>query len=101
MGEAREEAARDLQQTLLVTTPLILTAIAVAFAFRCGLFNIGGQGQFWVGLIAALWIGTHLEAAPRPFHILLALIAAIVAGAIWGGVAGLLKASVGAHEVIT
>jgi simple sugar transport system permease protein len=100
-GEARDDAARDLQQTLLVTTPLILTAIAVAFAFRCGLFNIGGQGQFWVGLIAALWIGTHFEGAPRPFHILLALIAAIVAGAIWGGIAGLLKASVGAHEVIT
>jgi simple sugar transport system permease protein len=100
-GESRDEAARDLQQTLLVTAPLILTALAVAFAFRCGLFNIGGQGQLWVGLIAALWVGTHLEGTPRPLHILLGILAAIFAGAVWGGIAGLLKASVGAHEVIT
>ena len=100
-GEAREDAANDLQQTLIVTTPLILTAIAVAFAFRCGLFNIGGQGQYWVGFIAALWIGTHLEGAPRPLHILVAIVASIVAGALWGGIAGLLKATVGAHEVTT
>jgi general nucleoside transport system permease protein len=101
MGEAREDAADDLQQTLILTTPLILTAIAVAFAFRCGLFNIGGQGQYWVGFIAALYIGTHLEGTPRPLHVLLAILASIVAGGIWGGIAGLFKATVGAHEVIT
>jgi simple sugar transport system permease protein len=100
-GEAREAAANDLQQTLILMTPLILTAIAVAFAFRCGLFNIGGQGQYWVGFIAALYVGTQLEGTPRPLHILLALVAAIVAGGIWGGIAGILKATVGAHEVIT
>ena len=49
-GDERRIAAKDLQQTLRVTTPLILTALAVAFAFRAGLFNIGGQGQYWVGL---------------------------------------------------
>ena len=100
-GDARDDAARDLQQTLLVATPLILTALAVAFAFRCGLFNIGGQGQFWVGLIAAVWIGTHFEGMPRPLHVLIALVGSIAAGMIWGGIAGLLKAAVGAHEVIT
>jgi general nucleoside transport system permease protein len=100
-GEAREDAANDLQQTLVVMTPLVLTALAVAFAFRCGLFNIGGQGQYWVGFIAALYVGTHLEGTPRPLHILLAIAASIVAGGIWGGIAGLLKATVGAHEVIT
>jgi simple sugar transport system permease protein len=100
-GETREEAANDLQQTLILMTPLVLTGIAVAFAFRCGLFNIGGQGQYWVGFFAALYIGTNLEGTPRPLHILLALGAAIVAGAIWGGIAGILKATVGAHEVIT
>jgi simple sugar transport system permease protein len=100
-GDARHDAALDLQQTLLVATPLILTALAVAFAFRCGLFNIGGQGQFWVGLIAAVWVGTHFEGMPRPLHVLIALLAAIAAGMIWGGIAGLLKAAVGAHEVIT
>jgi ABC-type uncharacterized transport system permease subunit len=100
-GETREQAANDLQQTLILMTPLVLTAIAVAFAFRCGLFNIGGQGQYWVGFIAALYVGTHLEGTPRPLHILLAIAASIVAGAIWGGIAGILKATVGAHEVIT
>jgi len=101
MGDERRAAAGDLQQTLLVTTPLILTALAVAFAFRCGMFNIGGQGQYWVGLIAALYVGTHLEGTPRPLHILLGILAALAAGAVWGGIAGALKASVGAHEVIS
>jgi ABC-type uncharacterized transport system permease subunit len=91
----------DLQQTLLVTTPLILTALAVAFAFRCGMFNIGGQGQYWVGLIAALLVGLHVTGLPRPLHVLLAILAALLAGAVWGGIAGLLKATVGAHEVIS
>ena len=91
----------DLQQTLLVTTPLILTALAVAFAFRCGMFNIGGQGQYWVGLIAALFVGLHLSGLPRPLHILLAILAAVGTGAVWGGIAGIIKAAVGAHEVIS
>ena len=100
-GDDRRAAANDLQQTLIVMTPLVLTAIAVAFAFRCGLFNIGGQGQYWVGFAAALYVGTHLAGTPRPLHILLAILAAIAAGAVWGGIAGVLKATVGAHEVIT
>jgi general nucleoside transport system permease protein len=91
----------DFQQMLLVTTPLILTALAVAFAFRCGMFNIGGQGQYWVGLIAAMFVGLHLSGLPRPLHVLLAILAALGAGAVWGGIAGLLKATVGAHEVIS
>ena len=97
----RRAAARDLQQTLIVTTPLILTALAVAFAFRCGMFNIGGQGQYWVGLIAALWVGTRLEGLPAPLHVLLAVVASVAAGAVWGGIAGVLRATAGAHEVIT
>jgi ABC-type uncharacterized transport system permease subunit len=100
-GEGREAAANDLQQTLILMAPLILTALAVAFAFRCGLFNIGGQGQYWVGFIAALYVGSNFEGLPRPLHILLAIVASIVAGGIWGGIAGMLKATVGAHEVIT
>jgi general nucleoside transport system permease protein len=99
-GDDRMEAARDLQQTLRVATPLMLTALAVAFAFRCGLFNIGGQGQYWVGFIFALWIGTNLSVT-RPLHIAIGLAVGIVGGALWGGIAGLLRATVGAHEVIT
>ncbi|MGH3078047.1 MAG: ABC transporter permease [Gaiellaceae bacterium] len=97
----RARAARNLQQTLVLATPLILTGLAVAFAFRCGLFNIGGTGQYWLGFIAALWIGTNLEGLPRPLHVLLGLVAGIAAGAVWGGIAGILRATVGAHEVIT
>jgi general nucleoside transport system permease protein len=99
--DERRAAASDLQQTLIVTTPLILTACAVAFAFRCGMFNIGGNGQFICGLVASLYVGTHLEGLPRPLHVFLALVAALLAGAVWGGIAGLLRATVGAHEVIT
>ncbi len=100
IGDTAAEA-RDLQQTLIVMTPLILTALAVAFAFRCGMFNIGGQGQYWVGLLAALTVGMHLTGLPLGVHVTIAILAAMLAGAIWGGIAGVLKASVGAHEVIS
>jgi ABC-type uncharacterized transport system permease subunit len=100
VGDTAEEQ-RDLQQTLLITTPLILVALAVAFAFRCGMFNIGGQGQYWVGLLTGIWFGSHFDGAPSLVHIPLTLAAAILAGAIWGGIAGMLKATTGAHEVIS
>jgi general nucleoside transport system permease protein len=94
-------AAEDLQQTLLLTATLILTGLAVAFAFRCGLFNIGGQGQYFAGAYIAIWIGSSFEGMNSFVHIVLATVGAAVAGAIWAGIAGLLKATVGAHEVIT
>ena len=100
-GQETRAAASDLQQTLIITTPLILTALAVAFAFRCGMFNIGGNGQYIAGSVAALYVGTHLEGTPRLLHIVLAVIAALLAGAFWGGIAGALRATVGAHEVIS
>jgi general nucleoside transport system permease protein len=94
-------AAYNLSQTLLQTTTLILTGLAVAFAFRCGMFNIGGQGQYFVGLYVANWLGWKFSGmSPLP-HILLAIAAATLAGAVWAGIAGFLKATVGAHEVIT
>jgi general nucleoside transport system permease protein len=99
--DASSRAAENLQQTLLLTATLILTGLAVAFAFRCGLFNIGGQGQYLVGAYMAIWIGSSLAGTNSLVHILFACVAASLAGAIWAGVAGLLKATVGAHEVIT
>src|SRR3954471_8288421 len=94
-------SAYNLSQTLLQTTTLILTGLAVAFAFRCGMFNIGGQGQYLVGLIVANWIGVSFpDLAPLP-HILLAMCGGTVAAAAYAGIAGVLKATVGAHEVIT
>jgi general nucleoside transport system permease protein len=100
-SDERTTAALNLQQTLIITTPLILTGLAVAFAFRCGLFNIGGQGQYFVGTFAAVWVGSSFADMPRLPHILLAMIAATLAGAAWAAIAGLLKATVGAHEVIS
>jgi general nucleoside transport system permease protein len=97
----RPAAALNLQQTLIITTPLILTGLAVAFAFRCGLFNIGGQGQYLVGSYAAVYAGASLAGSPKLFHVLVAIAVAAAAGAVWAGIAGLLKATVGANEVIT
>jgi simple sugar transport system permease protein len=99
--ENRELAAVNLQQTVINTTPLILTGLAVAFAFRAGLFNIGGQGQYIVGSIAAVWVGSELASLPGLLHIVLAIAAACLAGAVWAGIAGGLKATVGANEVIS
>jgi general nucleoside transport system permease protein len=94
-------AALNLQQTLIVVTPLILTGIAVAFAFRCGLFNIGGNGQYTIGALAGVQVGVWFAGMPKPLHVLIAIVAATLAGAVWAGIAGILKATVGAHEVIT
>jgi len=99
--EDRIIAELNLQQTLLVTTPLILTGLAVAFAFRCGLFNIGGQGQYLVGTYLAVWAGSSFESMPALLHVVVTIIAACLGGAAWGAIAGLLKATAGAHEVIS
>ena len=94
-------AAQNLQQTLLLMTPIILTGLAVAFPFRCGLFNIGGQGQYLVGTIFAVWLGTSFSGLNPFLHVLLVLVAGVLGGAAYAGIAGILKATVGAHEVIT
>jgi simple sugar transport system permease protein len=100
-GDARSFAATNLQQTLLLTTALILCGLAVSVGFRCGLFNIGGQGQYIVGSIFALWIGSSFLTMNGPLHIVLTIGAATLAGAAYAGIAGLLKALTGAHEVIS
>ena len=100
-GADRVNAAFNLQQTLLVATPLMLTGLAVAVGFRCGMFNIGGQGQYLCGQIVAIVVGTTWAGFLGPLHIVIAIIAAALAGALWAGIAGLLRAAFGAHEVIT
>jgi general nucleoside transport system permease protein len=94
-------SAYNLTQTLLTTAPLILTGLAVAFAFRCGLFNIGGQGQYLMGAIVGVFVGSRFVAMAHIPHVALAIVLAALAGAFWGAIAGFLKATVGAHEVIT
>jgi general nucleoside transport system permease protein len=100
--DTHARAAENLQFMLVVwLVPLILTGLAVAFAFRCGLFNIGGQGQYLAGAFVAVWVGTSFTGMAGAPHALLAIVAAAIAGAVLAGIAGLLKATVGAHEVIT
>jgi simple sugar transport system permease protein len=101
VNDAESEAAFNLQQTLLIAVPLVFTGLAVAFAFRCGMFNIGGQGQYIVGAMVSVWVGSSWAGMARGWHILLAIGLAALAGAAWAGIAGFLKATVGAHEVIT
>jgi len=100
-GGSRAIAASNLQQTLLLATALILCALAVSVGFRAGLFNIGGQGQYLVGSIFAVWIGSSFVSMNGPLHVVLAIAIATVAGGVYAGIAGALKAFVGAHEVIT
>jgi general nucleoside transport system permease protein len=100
-GDDRSEAAFNLQQTLIVTTALILTGLAVSFAFKCGLFNIGGQGQYIAGALVSTWVGASWVEMSSGLHIFLAIVLAALAGAVWAAIAGFLKATVGAHEVIT
>lgn len=80
-------------------TPYILAGLAVAFAFRTGLFNIGVEGQLIVGWLAAVWVGTAFD-LPKIIHLPLAIIAAGVAGALWAFIPGYLKARFRVHEVI-
>ncbi|WP_281355788.1 ABC transporter permease [Virgibacillus ihumii] len=86
-------------ETVRQITPYILTGLAVAFAFRSGLFNIGAEGQVIVGWLASVWIGLAID-APMYIHLPLALLAAAAAGALWGFIPGILKAKLGVHEVI-
>jgi ABC-type uncharacterized transport system permease subunit len=93
-------STRAISETLFAATPLILAGLAVAVGFQAGLFNIGVNGQMLIGGMAALWVGFTLD-LPAIILIPLALAAAIIGGGFWAGIAGLLKAKTGAHEVIT
>ncbi|WP_374108534.1 ABC transporter permease [Isoptericola sp. S6320L] len=91
---------RPLTQTLTNATPLIAAGLGVAIAFKAGLLNIGGQGQMLMAASAAGWIGFGVTGLPFPLHLIVAVVAGMLAGALWAGIAGLLKARTGAHEVI-
>ncbi len=92
-------AIRPLTNSLTQATPLITAGLGVAIGFRSGLFNIGGRGQMLAAAIAGGWVGFAVD-LPPVVHMVVAIVAGIVAGAIWAGIAGLLKATTGAHEVI-
>lgn len=90
---------RPLTETLTFATPLIAAGLGVALAFRVGMFNIGGRGQMLVAAAAGGYVAFAFD-LPWGLHMVVALVAGIVAGALWAGIAGLLKARTGAHEVI-
>lgn len=92
---------RGLLASFRNMTPLVLSGLAVAFAYKSGLFNIGAQGQLIMGSIVAAWLGFALEGLPPLLHVSLAMAGAALAGALWGAIPGALKAYADAHEVIT
>ena len=99
-GSGVAEVLGPLANTMLFATPLIAAGLAVAIPFRAGLFNIGAEGQITVAAIFAAYVGFALE-LPPVVHLVVAVLAGLVGGALWGAIPGLLKATTGAHEVIT
>ncbi len=90
---------RPLTDSLMFATPLVTAGLGVALAFRVGMFNIGARGQILVAAACAGWASSSLH-LPVGVHVAVALAAGLAGGALWGGIAGLLKARTGAHEVI-
>ena len=93
-------AFNPVSESLLAATPLIFTGLAVALGFRAGLFNIGGEGQLYLGAIFAGWVGFSFIGLPWFIHLPLAVAFGFLGGALWGFIPGFLKARTGAHEVI-
>jgi len=101
-GETRPlmDALRPVSESLVITTPYILAGLAVALGFRGGLFNIGVEGQLFIGGLSAAFVGYAVRGLPAIIHVSLALLAGVAGGALWAGIPGYLKAKTGAHEVI-
>jgi len=98
-------SARALSETAVWATPFIFGGLAIALAFKGGLFNIGAEGQLALGAVAAAWVGYRLPvllgiSIPAIIHIPLSVGAGMLAGGLWAAVPGYLKAKVGGHEVI-
>ena len=87
-------------ESLATVTPYILAGLAVAVGFKCGLFNIGAEGQFGIGALCSAFVGYSLKGLPWYVHLPLALLAGAAGGALWGAIPGLLKGLTGAHEVV-
>lgn len=90
-----------LGEALFKMTPLLFTGLAFAIAFRTGLFNIGGAGQFLIGSITAIAVGWFAQGLPHIILIIVILASGMIAGGLWAAISGVLKAKLGVHEVIT
>jgi len=93
-------ALYPISESLTTSVPYIFAGLAVALGFRCGLFNIGAEGQILIGGLASVWVGYNITGFPWFIHLPLALVVGALAGALWSAIAGYLKAKTGAHEVI-
>ncbi len=91
---------RSLSETLVATVPYVLLSLGVAIGFKAGLFNIGVEGQFYIGALASAWAGQAFTGLPALVHLPMALVAGAAGGAVWAAIPGYLKARTGAHEVI-
>jgi ABC-type uncharacterized transport system permease subunit len=98
--DALYKAIYPFTESLVLSTPYILAGLAVAIGFRCGLFNIGAEGQYFMGALGAAFIGYSVTGLPWFIHMPLALLGGALAGAFWGAIPGYLKARFGAHEVV-
>lgn len=98
--DALRRSLIPLSETVVSATPLIFTGLSVALAFRVGLFNIGAEGQLYLGALFATIVGFSFTGLPWFVHLPLALGAGVLGGALWGAIPGALKARTGAHEVI-
>lgn len=95
------KAFKPFLESLVVTTPYLITGVAVALGFQAGVLNMGGEGQLFMGSIMAGWAGWTFKGLPPIIHVPLALLVGVLAGALWGFIPGWLKAKTGSHEVIT
>jgi general nucleoside transport system permease protein len=93
-------AIRPLTESLVTATPYIFAGLSVALGFRCGLFNIGAEGQFFIGALCSAFVGYSIKGLPAIIHLPLAILAGAAGGALWGMIPGYLKARFGAHEVV-
>ncbi|MCC7119408.1 MAG: ABC transporter permease [Anaerolineales bacterium] len=94
------KAIYPFTESLVTATPYIFAGLSVAVGFRCGLFNIGAEGQFFVGALCSAFVGYSLKGLPMLIHLPLALLGGALGGGIWGMIPGYLKARFGAHEVV-
>ncbi|HLQ61636.1 MAG TPA: ABC transporter permease [Candidatus Acidoferrales bacterium] len=92
---------RAFPETLVAMIPYVFLGLAVALGFRAGLFNIGAEGQFYLGAVFGVFVGYSVHGLPAVIHLPLALGAGMLGGLLWGAIPGFLRARFGAHEVIT
>ena len=98
--QALLRAIYPFTESLVTATPYIFAGLSVALGFRCGLFNIGAEGQFFIGALCAAFVGYSIKGVPAFIHLPLALLGGALGGAVWGMIPGYLKARFGAHEVV-